>query len=99
MLPMRNTGTPAQSAVVFAEEPYLANSLTCSTVVQHHPCGSSGNPLVSGAAGSTYFSRQPFGGALLAAANLESWSSSHFRRRSARMRSSNFDAGSVLGCL
>ena len=54
--------------------------------------------LVSGGVGSTYFSRQPFGGVFPVAANLACCSASQRLRRSARMRSSSFDAGSVALC-
>ena len=66
---------------------------------QHQPSGNSGRPVVSGGVGSTYFSRQFFGGSFLAAANLASWSASHFWRRSVRMRARSFEAGSFVGCL
>src|ERR1051325_4501631 len=98
MLPMRRTGTPAPSIDVFAEEPYLANWVTCSTVAQHHPFGSSCNLLVSGAAGSTYFFCQFFGGSFSAVADLASWSSSHFLRRSAKIPSRTFVVVTFLKC-
>src|SRR5438105_3661883 len=99
MLPMRSTGTPAQSVDVFAEEPYLANWLICSTVTQHHPFDSSGKLVVSGPVGSLYLACQPLGGCLPSLAYLPSCPSSHLRRRSARIRCSSSEAGSVSGCL
>src|SRR5262245_8857110 len=97
MFPILATGTPDKLEFDFAEVPYRTASLTCSTVAQHQPDGSSGRGEVAGVAGAGYLACQSLGGSFPLAANLANCSASHLLCRSAKMRSSILAAGSTFG--
>src|SRR2546426_8273786 len=68
---IRRIGTPL-FASGFNEYPFLTSEQSWSVLAQHHPSGSGGRLLVSGATGSLYFAFQFLAGSLSLALNLAS---------------------------